>query len=405
MLALGLGCSNSDKPHLVRGAITVQINMTARVVIDSLLPPVADIARVELDISRNGQPAAVEEFDYQADGTTDIDPAHISGSNVSVLAKAYTDGGDLVYFGYLNRPYIDPDADCALTIALDWSLINARTAGLPDDYIYDVCVDKNSAVWAATRSSGVLKFDGTRWKAYTLLHGLPANESADLLCDQANRIWAATPRGVACLDQVAGTWRVYRTADSLVNNSAQCLLEDPVSGAIWCGTASGAGRFLNGTWTKYPALGNIAGMYLDNLGRLWFGTLGNGLKMMQNDVVTSYGAVDGLPSPYVWSVTQEGLAIWAGTSKGAAVFDGTFWTAYNDDRFKPDEVYTVAADQAAGRGTWFITAFSVSQLAGTTWQQYKPVQDFLHYNSLFIDAQNYKWFSTTGHGIILYTGN
>jgi ligand-binding sensor domain-containing protein len=403
---LGLTCSNPDKPHLVRDTvITVQIKVTAQIVIDSLLPRPEDIRRVELDIYRNGQTVIVEELDYREDDTKAIDPAHISGSNITVLAKAYTAGGDLVYFGYLVRPFINPDQACSLTIVLNWSLINARTAGLPDEYIYDVCVDRSGAVWAATDTRGVLTYDGMRWRAYTMLHGLPANRVDALLCDQADRIWAATPAGAACFDRAVGTWRVYRTADSLVHNQVQCLLEDPVSGAIWCGTAGGAGRFLNNSWTSYPALGNIVGMYLDNLGRLWCGTLDSGLKMMQNGTITTYGPVDGLPSSCVWSITQEGLDIWAGTSKGAAVFDGTFWTAYDGDRFDPDVVYTVAADQSAGRGTWFVTAWNVCRLTGTTWQQYQPVLDFLQLNKLSIDAQNYKWFSTTGNGIILYTGN
>jgi ligand-binding sensor domain-containing protein len=405
-LACGWSCSNPTKPHIVKEpVITVTIAVTAQVTVTNLLPK-QDVKLVTLDIYHQGTLTGGVQLDYSLGNTKEIDPQRIGGTDVSVVAKAFNQAGQLVYFGYIDRPFISPDQSCSLNVVLNWSMINTRTAHLIDDYIYSICVDQSSAIWVATHEKGAGQFNGTVWKQYTTANGLPDNCINDILCDQNNAIWAATPQGVAVYDQATKLWKTYTTTQGLIDNRVQRLYTEAGTNAIWCGTLAGASRFDGTAWKSYPALGNVSTIFQAADGTLWFGTDGQGVKKMVDTTITAYTVNDGLPSNYIWSIAQESPSVlWFGTSLGAASFDGTTWQAYDGTRFAPHEVYAVRPDHSNLLDKWFVTAWNISRLNSATWHQYQTIQSYMHYNNLYIDTQNYKWFSTTGNGIVLYLGN
>lgn len=60
--------------------------------------------------------------------------------------------------------------------------------GLPSDYIYEMCQDKQGFIWLATEN-GVSRYDGRHFKTYTTSDGLPDNAILKIYCAPDGKIW------------------------------------------------------------------------------------------------------------------------------------------------------------------------------------------------------------------------
>src|SRR2546425_8697582 len=85
----------------------------------------------------------------------------------------------------------------ASLIAAD-SLVNfGQNEGLPPGSITAFARDSGGAIWAAT-TTGLARFDGTRWRTLGAESGYPGGMTADLLVDRRGTGWAAgAPGGCA----------------------------------------------------------------------------------------------------------------------------------------------------------------------------------------------------------------
>jgi hypothetical protein len=81
--------------------------------------------------------------------------------------------------------------------------------GLPGGAVRDI--DVGAQIWVAT-NSGVGRWDGQQWTAYTTLDGLPSNDIRGVAAYQ-NTVWAATAGGAAYLD--GQSWRAFTHENGL----------------------------------------------------------------------------------------------------------------------------------------------------------------------------------------------
>src|SRR5262249_25537500 len=125
------------------------------------------------------------------------------------------------------------------------------------------------------------------------------------------------------------------------------------SGAIWIGTASGLAKFHNGAFTKKPAdpvvalgedasgdiyfataggvftaaeksilqngapLRTVDAFYRDPEGGLWMGTLGGGLRLLENGKMFAFFMRDGLFDSEIYGITGDNEGhLWMACSKG-----------------------------------------------------------------------------------------
>jgi len=78
------------------------------------------------------------------------------------------------------------------------SIISAQTPiqfntdnGLPSNHVYVVKQDLTGNIWIST-NRGIAKYNGTRFKTFTMKEGLPNNDIWHIEVDEKNRIWYAS---------------------------------------------------------------------------------------------------------------------------------------------------------------------------------------------------------------------
>jgi ligand-binding sensor domain-containing protein/signal transduction histidine kinase len=153
--------------------------------------------------------------------------------------------------------------------------------------------------------------------------------------DRHGDIWFAlrSQGQLACWSRKTGELRTFTEADGVPPVFPGALAEDR-SGHLWIGTRSGdlVRRAENGRFSRYPtrapgAAGSITALHLDDAGRLWAGSSGNGLMRIEgadSDAprVVSVSRADGLGSNNVRSlVSDRQHRIYAGTVRGVDRFD------------------------------------------------------------------------------------
>ncbi len=82
--------------------------------------------------------------------------------------------------------------------AQDFNYVHYDTRdGLAGSTVYDMCQDKNGFLWFATEN-GLSRYDGTKFKNFTVQDGLPDNEVLKLFADSKGRIWIGTFNKEVC---------------------------------------------------------------------------------------------------------------------------------------------------------------------------------------------------------------
>ncbi len=118
-------------------------------------------------------------------------------------------------------------------------------AGLPSAQINAIAAIESSA-WVATAGGlALVNADGLVARALFTEEGLPARVVTDVAVDGCNRVWAATPEGVAVFDP-QGSLVARFDAESVPGPAAarvNSVAVDPNGAAVWMGTAIGVSRF------------------------------------------------------------------------------------------------------------------------------------------------------------------
>ena len=147
-------------------------------------------------------------------------------------------------------------------------------AALGQTDVTAVAIDEDGRVWFGTRDRGLLVLDGDTWSGYDQENSsLTDNWIKDILIDNENRVWVATPTG---LNVVTGRWwQVFTGEAGLINDNVLSLALD-AEGRVWLGTKGGVSRFDGENWYNYAIL-DVEDIAVDNDGNVWIGTLFDGL--------------------------------------------------------------------------------------------------------------------------------
>jgi ligand-binding sensor domain-containing protein len=188
-----------------------------------------------------------------------------------------------------------------------------------------ICFDRGQNLWVgnwrATRSGGGLsRFDGTRWRTFSVADGLPGLEILKVFEDSRGRIWVGTYEngrgaGVGCWD--GRSWQRFTRRDGLADDCVYSMFEDP-EGRMWFGTMGGVSIFDGTSWrwlTTTDGLVNdrVYAMFIDDDKKMWFGTEG-GVSRFDGTSWMSFTRDNGLVENLVRTIVQdrEGT-IWFGT--------------------------------------------------------------------------------------------
>jgi streptogramin lyase len=188
----------------------------------------------------------------------------------------------------------------------------------------------DGSIWVA-HFQGVSRYADDRWTTFgseNLAGGESANELVyDVEAAPDGKVWVVTSRSVAVFENDA--WTVYQEGQGFEGSRFFSALTVDSKGRPWAAHSTGLDVFENGAWTSieksdYSSPESLA---VDAKGRVWFGTLLDGVYLFDGSTWEKYDRASGdLRSDDVASLSADsGGRVWLGTSYGLTVFDGASW--------------------------------------------------------------------------------
>lgn len=201
------------------------------------------------------------------------------------------------------------------------------------NFISSICEDNSKNIWVGTFGGGLFKLNPLT-EEYVNFNsssqnsdGLSDNTVIALVKDDAGKLWIGTKnKGLDCLDPVSGHFTHYEhmadNANSISANTITSICKD-YAGALWIGTSGGlnkldpqSGTFLHFKKQRAPdGIGDdtISKLYIDRAGHLWIVT-GDGRLNKLDPVSEEFINFQELEGFKVTAVCEDNLgALWVGT--------------------------------------------------------------------------------------------
>jgi len=301
------------------------------------------------------------------------------------------------------------------------------------DVIKCILQDRDGFLWLGT-PSGLLKYDGYSFKAYTNNPQSPTSISGNsvnsIYEDREGNLWIGTEKGLNKFNRETGNFSRY-----LIDIDVSPIHEDK-DGVLWVGTygdglikmtaaAPPVSYKNNGAVADPTGLShnNVRAIYEDENGALWIGTYGGGLNrfdkkkeqfvhfthvprdpnsISDDHVITIYGDKSG--------------ALWIGTDGGLNKLDpgkpGGSFTHYKYESNNPhslshDRVYAIFKDSSGA--LWIGTrGGGLNRLENGTFYRYQHIRNNPYslsgdmVNAIYEDKSGVLWIGTLGDGLNKY---
>jgi ligand-binding sensor domain-containing protein/tRNA A-37 threonylcarbamoyl transferase component Bud32 len=277
--------------------------------------------------------------------------------------------------------------------------------------------------WGAGGLSVWNRADGTLFRTFTTVEGLPDPQVNDVLVDEEDGVlWIASENGLARYDIAAEDWVVYDGEDGLDSTSIGALAwmdEYLIIGTRYSGfEGGGLMRFDGAAWEQVPdfpsaqadeqpdRLSYNVNRLMYEAGVLWAGT-DNGLGRYDGQAWTRYSTSEGLPGNQIYALTlDDDGVVWVGTDAGVAWFNGESF-----ERLQEGPEYGIAGivQDAQGRhwfsgdnGVWRYDADAVN------WDHFNIDSGDVPVYTLFgaaLDVDGNLYFGSYGGGLIRYDGD
>lgn len=109
------------------------------------------------------------------------------------------------------------------------------------NYVVSLKVDRDGVVWAGTWGAGLARFDGRKWRNFTVKDGLPSNHIFMLSMDPQGRIWAGTSHGLVRVENGGERFVVLTRNDGLYSDNVFSMAT-AADGSYWIGSFGGVAR-------------------------------------------------------------------------------------------------------------------------------------------------------------------
>lgn len=288
--------------------------------------------------------------------------------------------------------------------------------GLGHDMVACIAQDESDRMWFGCFSGGLTCFDAkAKMKPFTVYgtkHGLGHETVRGIVTDKKGRLWCATPGGgLAWLDENTNQFRQVRVKDGLPSDVTRWITR-AADNTFWVATDLGAVNFdpvtMTGWRTLDKELASPAIMHIVEDGpRLWFAHAAHGATVWNRDdgTFTVHDEAKGLASNHLimLAVDESGRA-WFGTNgEGLACWDPArgYRRFSVDDGLPHNVVYSVLAWKGA---IWGSTVRGVFRMVGQpgdervmTFDQSDGLGgDECNGRAIFRDRTQRLWFGNTG---------
>lgn len=213
----------------------------------------------------------------------------------------------------------------------DGLLKNFRSFDSYHDDITAVAQDAQGKLFVGTRKNGIFDVDGGRNHVHSdNPASLGKGKLSDILFDRKNRMW------VSLFDAGLEVYLNGKFIHVIESKSLQARnMEMDKQGNIWLCTSRGVLRFNpDEILRNHKAFqmihvsptdqvnDEVHSVYEDSKGRIWIGSIGNGVKMIDGKDTITYTTRDGLADNNVQSIVEHRQSgdVWLGTDNGISRF-------------------------------------------------------------------------------------
>jgi len=308
-------------------------------------------------------------FIYQKDIVADRNHADLNGRVTEFVRKMYLDSHGNFWLGTNGNGVIRYDNNSLEQFDISENFNKDVGA------VRGIVEDKMGNIWLGT-SSGLIKFDGEKFKVYSANEGLPNNEVWGLTIDEKGLLWLGTTEGVYQFD--GKNFTLFELPKSTVKKP-EPMLSDQLAFKI----------------------------LQDRNGTMWFVVDGNGIYTYKDAHFKQWTESNGLTDNQTFDIFEDTKGnIWIGTfNGGVSKYDGnTFYNYTKENRIEGLEAYNFMEDKKGN--VWFSAEnHGVYRYDGKNFTQF-TVQDGLATNTIqhiFEDRKGQIWLSTW-KGISVYDG-
>jgi len=316
--------------------------------------------------------------------------------------------------------WIGTDAGISIYSLTDKKIKNiSMKDGLPDNIVKSIVFAKDGNAWIGMEEGGVCSYNPGK-KIFSPLSNWKFGPVSSMTMSDAQNIWVAAPNAGLVninLDLQLVNYRIYTTADGLIDNKTQCVYSD-IEHNVWAGSRNGAtlcpGDLFTFLSEKHDDhFKNIFFQLKDRQNNIWFCTQ-SGLfiakidemsrwkveKVFKNKLLDSYN--------FISLYQAKDNTIWAGTyGKGVLKInpDTYQYKEYNTKNgLVDDNVISITGN------TDFLVFTTLGK--GISILEYSQPDRFINYSvenglksnyvySAFIDNKNQIWLAQDGSGVSL----
>ncbi len=195
--------------------------------------------------------------------------------------------------------------------------------GLIDDFINTLALDKRGDLWIGTEE-GAIKYNGNNFINFTTKDGLSGNSIYNIFNDQAGLIWFATNNGLSRYD--GRKFDSISNKDGLIDNLVFYIYQDSKNN-FWFATQGGLSRYNGKTFinvtTQEGLSSNICNSLIEDGNYLFVGT-NNGINKIDLNSIEKEPLILRLSST---ETTMQGVFkdnkgnLWFGTVDGVTLFN------------------------------------------------------------------------------------
>ncbi|TAL78318.1 MAG: hypothetical protein EPN88_02225 [Bacteroidetes bacterium] len=206
--------------------------------------------------------------------------------------------------------------------------------GLPKDTVTAIYFTERKELWIGTGRNGVYRMDAGKEKflKYPLGEGVLEN-SVTVITGKGNQIWIGTKKGLCSINSDTNKIIWYSiNHGGLPHNFINSLYIDR-SGKLWISMRSNTLAYIKDEKVIKVPLNTITGISTlgpiteDTDSRIWVGSNGNGVFMLQRDSIVNLTVKEGLVSNYCYSlICDDQKNIWVGHKTGLSRIRTTDFT-------------------------------------------------------------------------------
>lgn len=234
--------------------------------------------------------------------------------------------------------------------------------------VMKIIEDKTGNVWFGT-SEGLIKYDGIKYKSFSLKEGLPGNDAEiwALKIDKNEQFWVGSIGGVSHFD--GEKFIPFLIPDLIVENRQHMLSEKLVfniweakSGTIWIATDGNGvfkykkGEFIHLTNKNGLTDNNTTGVLEDKQGNVWISTFYGGVSKYNGITFTNFTKDGLIKGEEAGGLLQDKKGnIWFSAENiGVYKYDGINFTLYTTENGLTSNLVLQIYEDTKGQ-LWFTT--------------------------------------------------